>query len=87
MTDFSFYLRAFGQRLVATLGLILLWRFLWPTLYKTLSSLAQQDGTILGIFTVRDLNSSFWQVFFYSSSHSGSIAIQEDFFKNGIWQG
>lgn len=64
MTDFNFYIRAIGKRLVATLGLILLWRFLWPTIYLTLAALARQDGSVLGLFLLEDLNNQFWQVFF-----------------------
>lgn len=64
MDNLTYYIRAFSKRLSGTVGLILLWRFLWPTIYKTLAAFARQDGTILGLFSYQDLNNQFWQVFF-----------------------
>ncbi|MBE9040094.1 hypothetical protein IQ235_04715 [Oscillatoriales cyanobacterium LEGE 11467] len=64
MTRFEFYLRAVGHRLIGTFGLILLWRYLWPTIYHTLEALARQDGTLFGLFLLQDLNNQFWQVLF-----------------------
>ena len=60
----AFYIRAISQRLSTTLGLILLWRFLWKRIYTTLEALGQQDGEFLGLFRLQELNDPFWQTFF-----------------------
>lgn len=56
MTNLEFYVRHICQRLVGTIGLILLWRFLWPNIYTTLAALAEQDGTVLGLFALVTLD-------------------------------